>query len=335
MDCAATRLRISYLMSQIVPMLTEIADLNAHTCGELSADLGHINAELTKSIESMENPGVNDVEMVNDDNQPNITNTSTTIDSTNVTTRRNGAKRLGSELDNSQAAIIPTSKQHKPNDEDDANVTFVDLTSCPLAQMVHIEPKMDSTSQGAAKESSKVLMRSVYVSKFIAATDPKHLIECLNQSANLKPLTSQFVIKKLGKNRKSKVPANWVSFKLDVPRQHYNKVIAKSVWPKGVTAKEFISKPIQAPKNSAIKQKGKPATPSAGKSFKPTKNSPLAKMVHHTQPDKQNKGRTRMNNQMQPKDTLSRTGTHHQPDVLNMFKGFISALEGLQPGFRK
>ena len=190
--------------------------------------------------------------------------------------------------------------------------------------------KQKKSVSNAAVEPTTVLSRSIYVSRFNPATETSHIMDQLNQSEILKPLTKEFTITKLVKRRKPKVPVTWVSFKVEVPRQHFDKVTAENVWPRGVTAVEFFTKP---PKNPFSAPNNKTATKSAVKKSKPPKNSPLSRLIHREKPNIPQKGHNRTGYRAQTDVRPPQPVTLQQPELTSWFNGFVSAYAGLQQGF--
>ncbi|XP_055308676.1 uncharacterized protein LOC129572691 [Sitodiplosis mosellana] len=144
----------------------------------------------------------------------------------------------------------------------------------PLCKLVFRPDASGNSGQNGAnsKPVDTVLMRSIYLTEFLPTTEPADIINHLNSIETVRPLTSDFKITKLVK-KDNKMELSFVSFKLDVPRQHFDKVIAAGIWPKKIKATEFQVKSVKSnrPKTHDNQQirpqlqnlKAKPAHPNS------------------------------------------------------------------------
>ncbi|XP_055307915.1 uncharacterized protein LOC129572038 [Sitodiplosis mosellana] len=117
----------------------------------------------------------------------------------------------------------------------------------PLCKLVFSRDASGNCGQNGAnsKPVDTILMRSVYLTEFLPTTEPADIINHLNSIETVRPLTSDFKITKLVK-KDNKMELSFVSFKLDVPRQHFDKVIAAGIWPKKIKATEFQVKSMKS-----------------------------------------------------------------------------------------
>lgn len=134
-----------------------------------------------------------------------------------------------------------------------------------LSKFVVNRENGENTIRDSARPSPliKKVSRSLYLTPFDPKTMPNDIITHLNTFEHLQHITNEFTCTKLVKrNRfKSKLPLTFVSFRLDVPRQHYDTVAAQHMWPDNVSAKQFFDKAtpnnqhmsneiVEKPKNS-------------------------------------------------------------------------------------
>lgn len=221
----------------------------------------------------------------------------------NINFRRGASKR-----GNSPPAKKSKSKQRKGSDkrpipiEDENNDDDKDydeevehethiVNTSPLSKLVIGD---DNKECDVDPESTVTkLLRSVYVTPFSPITKTTDIMDHLNLFEHIKPLTKNFNVSKLVKHKPGKLPLTFVSFKIDVPRQYFDKVADQNIWQQGINATEFIAKPPSVHKSSVVK------------------NSPLNQFIPQKQPKhrdqkaehKQNpKQRTKNTDQSKPKN---------------------------------
>lgn len=73
------------------------------------------------------------------------------------------------------------------------------------------------------------LMRSIYISPFDPSTEPEHIMRHLKSNDDLKHIVPNIKCSKLLRINHHH-PLTFVSFKLDVPRHHYDIITAPSIW---------------------------------------------------------------------------------------------------------
>lgn len=140
----------------------------------------------------------------------------------NVSSRkRPNSTRLSSE---------PLSKQQKVTDTPPSLADFV------------VKPKeRKSVEQNITVKTN--LTRSIYITPFHPSCQTSNIIDHLKSNSDLEHIVPNIVCTRLAGNRKD---LDFVSFKLDVPRHHYDIVTDPAIWQfKGedkITIEEFISK---------------------------------------------------------------------------------------------
>ena len=102
------------------------------------------------------------------------------------------------------------------------------------------------------------LSRSIYVTPFSPNTKTSDIIDHLNLFEHIKPLTNDFSVSKLVKQNSGKLPLTFVSFKIDVPRQYFNKVANRKIWQPEINVTEFVVKPSRSTVNKATLAKNSP-----------------------------------------------------------------------------
>ena len=177
----------------------------------------------------------------------------------NINFRRGGSKR-----DLSPPATTSNSKQRKGSDERPINIDGDNdenniVGSSPLSQLVFKDVLRDENVNNVAPESTVTkLSRSIYVTPFSPNTKTSHIIDHLNLFEHIKPLTNDFSISKLVKQNPGKLPLTFVSFKIDVPRQYFNKVANRKIWQPEINVTEFVVKPSRSTVNKATLAKNSP-----------------------------------------------------------------------------
>lgn len=150
---------------------------------------------------------------------------------TNVTNR----KRI---LPPSSPGLRPQPKQAKAVDQQQQQQQ---MQSVPLAAMI---AKPQEKTAPAPKIAVKTnMVRSVHISPFVPSTDPSHIMGHLELIDDLKHIVQKIVCTELAKkNRRFTI----VSFKLDVPRHHFDIFVNPETWKMNgndeITIKEFVVK---------------------------------------------------------------------------------------------
>jgi hypothetical protein len=103
----------------------------------------------------------------------------------------------------------------------------------------------NSKLKGVQKTSANEQLidsKSIYLSQLEPSTEPKDVIEYLMDS---KFINNDSVVKciKLVSPKIDSVSFTYVSFKLDVPNELYDKLVNPSTWPKSVAVRDFVHKP--------------------------------------------------------------------------------------------
>lgn len=92
----------------------------------------------------------------------------------------------------------------------------------------------------AIKENgSNKRLRSIYVTPFKPETSPDAILKHIKSIANFRVLADKIKCIKLMSDRKNPKNIHFVSFKLDVPSEYFSSFLDPSIWPSGITAKEF------------------------------------------------------------------------------------------------
>lgn len=87
------------------------------------------------------------------------------------------------------------------------------------------------------------MIRSIYVTPFVSTATPADIMNILKSNDDLKHIVPNIVCTKLASERKK---VSFVSFKLDVPRHHYDIIVNPAIWRTNgkdeITVKDFIDK---------------------------------------------------------------------------------------------
>lgn len=154
-----------------------------------------------------------------------LSGSSSTLLNTNITTR---GKRFRAQT---SPGLSPKSKQKKMAEEQP--VSLADLIAKPKVKKVS-EPIITMKTN---------MVRSIYITPFDPSTEPSHIMSHLESNENLKHIVPNIVCTKLVKKNQR---LSFVSFKLDVPRHHFDIVINPEIWQMNgkdeVTLKEFVDK---------------------------------------------------------------------------------------------
>lgn len=141
----------------------------------------------------------------------------------------------------------PKSKQQKVIDEQNQSV--------PASEQQQQQPKRSSLADMVAKPKARTapeqnitvktnMMRSLYLTPFVPATEPSDIMSHLGLNDELKHIVPNIKCTKLTKKRSTAL--TFVSFKLDVPRHHYDIIVNPEIWQMDgkddITIKEFINK---------------------------------------------------------------------------------------------
>lgn len=160
----------------------------------------------------------------------------------NVTARRKRPPSPG---------LSPQSKQIKVADKQQSQPKPIPTAEQQQQQQL---TKPASLADMVAKPKAKVapgptitvktnMVRSIYISPFVPTTESSHIMSHLESIDDLKHIIPNIVCTKLaGKNRR----LSFVSFKLDVPRHHFDIIVNPSIWQMNgkdeITIKDFIEK---------------------------------------------------------------------------------------------
>lgn len=124
------------------------------------------------------------------------------------------------------------------------------------------------------------MIRSIHMSPFDPATESSHILAHLEANEDLKHIAPNITCKKLARKNQR---VTFVSFKLDVPRHHYDIIVNPAIWPKNgsdeITIKEFVDK-----------RKDKSATKGGQNPFKQPADIPHRKGQQHPTNDAKSKG---------------------------------------------
>lgn len=111
-----------------------------------------------------------------------------------------------------------------------------------LADMIAKKKPVSTAAPNITLKTNMV--RSIYVSPFDPATEPSHIIGHLESNDDLKFIVPDIVCTKLVRINHR---VSFVSFKLDVPRHHFDTIVNPDIWPMNdndeFVVKEFVVKP--------------------------------------------------------------------------------------------
>lgn len=122
--------------------------------------------------------------------------------------------------------------------------------------------------------------RCIYVTPFKPTTDTSEIISHLKSFGSIREFVDRIKCVKLISEKVNQNKLSFVSFKILVPGEYFNLVAEQSVWPEGISVKEF---------ETHLKIKEKPQ-PNIQKSIKRNYNSNIQKSTHqkNTQLSKSN-----------------------------------------------
>lgn len=148
----------------------------------------------------------------------------------------NSNPRKRKNSDDSPIKVSQPSKQLKVRDN----------SPLSLAEMIAM-PQSTPTPEEASTIMTKTNMtRSIYISPFKPMIEPSHILNHLKSIDDLKHIAPGIVCTKLLSNTIKNGRISFVSFKLDLGRQHYEMVIDPAYWPmndgKSITIQEFVDK---------------------------------------------------------------------------------------------
>lgn len=97
--------------------------------------------------------------------------------------------------------------------------------------------------------------RSIYITQFKPSTSTDQIIGHLRSRIKTRKLVNKIKCTKLMSDRKNPKKLHFVSFKIDVPSEYFEQFIDPSIWPAGITAKEFsVNQSSNNATSSKIKQ---------------------------------------------------------------------------------
>lgn len=167
------------------------------------------------------------------------TSDSSSMHSANVNTRKRN-------LTSPSPGTSPNSKHQKVADVRPS--PLADLIAKPK-EKIALEPKI------AVKTN---MVRSIYISPFDRSTEPAQIMRHLQSNDDLTFIVPDIFCTKLAKKNRR---ISFVSFKLDVPRHHFDTISDPAIWQTNgkneLTVKEFIEKraerkinPFEMPSNT-------------------------------------------------------------------------------------
>lgn len=215
--------------------------------------------------------------IVNDENSSESTDTTVQTDSFLNNTSNDDDKMETCNSDNEAIVStvspdkstlsneIPSQKKRKrarslsPSSSFNFNSNTSDIT-----QKIALRPSKTSQlsdlvldRQATVNNSSKLnttARKSIYISPFLPETEPTDIIGHLNKNASIRDIIMSTNCIKLVSNKTKANKISFVSFKLEVPANDFEKFADVNLWPNGVTVKEFVdNKPAESsfvkPKN--------------------------------------------------------------------------------------
>lgn len=106
---------------------------------------------------------------------------------------------------------------------------------------VIIERSAPSTSASPVNSPSikQIVFRPLHVSPFLPETTPESIIDHLNKYDFIRDFLGDIKCTKLVSQKRSLTSLHFVSFKLDIPQQHFEIVADSNIWPVDIEVKEF------------------------------------------------------------------------------------------------
>lgn len=249
-SCAVYKNEISELMKMTELIMTKLKWLNQNHSDENGASTSPDITDLTG--------GAQDQTMDQESNESNDLQQQTTAKPSSAS---------GSSSENVDNRFV-SNKRPKYDGK-----IWSSLSTEPLFQPSQLNyldslvTKNDSVSTNSTKTN---VVKSLYLSGFKPSVEESHILKFLSGHVVTKNIVDSLKCTKLvRKNRKQ--PLNFVSFKLDIPRQHYDLVSNPVLWqttgPDNVIFKEFVDKRSLPLNQTAVgKQKQPILNPNALKS---------------------------------------------------------------------
>jgi len=225
--CKEAKQQIAEILTMLEPILVKLNRLNQQIPDNVDAD---VNGDTTDSTENVhtEDMVIDDIQKTQqqqqrDDTQSDANGTaSSAIDDRRVTSKRRRVNEIFSSF------------------------PIFDSNSQPNEQFSTQQSLLDNLVANASVSDTTVntnLARSLYVSNFTPTVESADIMKYLNGFEELKHITDGIKCTKLVKKNK-KWPLTFVSFKLDIPRQHYGMVANPTIWltkgEKRIIVKEFV-----------------------------------------------------------------------------------------------
>jgi len=170
----------------------------------------------------------------------------------------NSSSRRKRHLIDSLAISSPPKKQAKSNDSPHEPVSLVNLVAkkpaIVLANLVAQKP-----SVAPVEITTKTnMMRSIYISPFDPTVESAEIMDYLESIEDFRYVAKGIKCTKLvSENRKNRL--TFTSFKLDVPRHHFNLIMDPAIWKINgkdeIIVTEFVAKRIDNLQNMAHKPK--------------------------------------------------------------------------------
>lgn len=153
---------------------------------------------------------------------------------------------------------VQPNKQRKTGKSNDWKVSKSAPTiekNAPTKNIVKNSPDLNQNVAGKfvrAPKSSLDEIKRVYVTPFLPDVTPADIMAHLNSQKPLRDIMDKIECVKLIKKDAAMDNFTFVSFAISVPKRYITFLTHASVWPKGISAEEFVDKPrkLSVPKRS-------------------------------------------------------------------------------------
>lgn len=126
----------------------------------------------------------------------------------------------------------------------------------PAAAVIPVAPTANSVVVGSADEDNDLLVveprKLLVASLFHPSTEADHLATFLKGKLNIATESNEVRIFKLVAAGKDLSTLDYVSFKIDVPRNRFNELLSPLIWPRRVRVREFEHRPRKSRGNAVF-----------------------------------------------------------------------------------
>lgn len=243
LKCFADKFLTTFTSNDLTTHLNNDGPTPKQPTTDKTSDTAHLNGSFSTATSEIEH-------MDDHESSPSKSTPPNAINSGASTSALNSMVTNRKRHATASPGSSPRSKQLKA---DDMPLPLDQLIAIPLTEKV---PKPSITVQTH-------LMRSIYISPFVPTTETSDIVNHLKSNDDLKHIIPGIVCTKLVKKNRR---VSFVSFKLDVPRHHYDIVVNPAIWPSNGTNKMTINEFIDKRAAHGHESTGKNSNPFSGPS---------------------------------------------------------------------